>query len=118
MRNLPVLPLQEQLTTADGQRTLAQILLLSEARFLNLTAESMNLKLLLKTLFLIAILSLLVLMGMHNQQLVVFSLPPLLPKDQTLPAAIMYFGFFAVGVVTGTVLTAGRKKGSAKNAAQ
>ena len=78
----------------------------------------MNIKLLLKTLFTIAILSLLVLMGMHNQQLVEFSMPPLLPKAQTLPAAIMYFAFFAVGVVTGTILTAGKKKSSGKSAAQ
>ena len=78
----------------------------------------MNLKLLLKTLFTILILSLLVLMGMHNQQLVEFSMPPLLPKSQTLPAAIMYFAFFAVGLVTGTVLTAGKKKSSSKNSAQ
>jgi len=39
----------------------------------------------------------------------------LLPKTQTLPAAIMYFGFFAVGFLSGTVLTAGRKRGSAKS---
>jgi len=78
----------------------------------------MNLKLLLKTLFTIAILCLLVLMGMHNQQLVEFSMPPLLPKPQTLPAAIMYFAFFAVGLVTGTVLTAGKKKSAGKSSAQ
>ena len=78
----------------------------------------MNVKLLLKTLFLIAILSLLVLMGMHNQQLVEFSMPPVLPKSQTLPAAIMYFTFFAVGLITGTILTAGKKKSSTKSAAQ
>ena len=75
----------------------------------------MNTKLVLKTLFLIAILALLVLMGMHNQQMVVFSMPPLLPKDQTHPAAIMYFTFFAVGLLTGTVLTAGKKKSSSKS---
>lgn len=71
----------------------------------------MNPKLFLKTLFLIAILSLLVLMGMNNRQYVKLSLPPLVPKTQELPAALMYFGFFAVGVLTGTVLTAGGKKG-------
>jgi uncharacterized integral membrane protein len=70
----------------------------------------MNPKLLLKTLFLIAILSLLVLMGMNNRQTVKLSLPPLIPKTQELPAALMYFGFFAVGVLTGTVLTAGGGK--------
>ncbi|HLP78127.1 MAG TPA: hypothetical protein VK327_14560 [Candidatus Paceibacterota bacterium] len=75
----------------------------------------MNSKLLLKTLFMIAILSLLVLMGMHNQQTTELSLPPLVPKTQKLPAALMYFGFFAVGVLTGTVLTAGGKKGGGKS---
>jgi uncharacterized integral membrane protein len=74
----------------------------------------MNVRLLLKTLFMIAILSLLVLMGMHNQQVVELSLPPLIPRTQHLPAALMYFGFFAVGVLTGTVLTAGRKRGGGK----
>ena len=77
--------------------------------------EFMNMKLLLKTVFLIVILLLLVLMGMHNVQSVDLSMPPLLPKTQTLPAAIMYFGFFAVGFLSGTVLTAGRKRGSAKS---
>ena len=67
----------------------------------------MNAKILLKTLFLILILSLLVLMGMNNRQSVDLSLPPILPKKQTQPAALMYFAFFGVGVLTGTVLTAG-----------
>jgi uncharacterized integral membrane protein len=71
----------------------------------------MNMKLLLKTILLIAILSLLVIMGMNNQQKVELSMPPLLPKVQKLPAAFMYFGFFAVGVLTGTLLTAGNKGG-------
>jgi uncharacterized integral membrane protein len=71
---------------------------------------SMNAKLLLKTIFLMIVLLLLVIMGMHNQQMVRFALPPLLPHSVTQPAAIMYFGFFAVGVLTGTVLTAGGGK--------
>ncbi|MBM3824096.1 MAG: hypothetical protein FJ404_14620 [Verrucomicrobia bacterium] len=73
----------------------------------------MNAKLLFKTVFLIAILLLLVLIGMHNRSDVAFSLPPLLPKNVKMPAAIMYFSFFAVGVLTGTILTAGGgKKGA------
>ncbi len=67
----------------------------------------MNAKLLFKTIFLIIVLLLLVLMGMHNRKDVVFSLPPLIKESISQPAAIMYFGFFAVGVLTGTVLTAG-----------
>jgi len=71
----------------------------------------MNAKLLVKTTFVIAILLLLVIMGMHNQQTVELKMPPIIPKTQKLPAAIMYFGFFAIGVLSGTVLTAGRKAG-------
>jgi uncharacterized integral membrane protein len=76
----------------------------------------MNPKLLLKTIFVIAILSLLVIMGMNNRQDVELSMPPLLKKSQKAPAALMYFGFFAVGVLTGTVLTAGGKRGGSKKA--
>lgn len=63
----------------------------------------------------IAILALLVIMGMHNQQNVSLSMPPLLTKTQSFPAALMYFAFFAIGVLTGTVLTAGGKRGGGKS---
>ncbi|MFO1497409.1 MAG: hypothetical protein U1G07_03260 [Verrucomicrobiota bacterium] len=69
----------------------------------------MNAKLLLKTVFLMVVLLLLVIMGMYNRGLVPFMLPPLVRQPVSQPAAIMYFAFFAVGVLTGTVLTAGRK---------
>ena len=71
----------------------------------------MNIKLLLKTIFLVLILLLLVIMGMNNRQPVSLSLPPLLSKVQKMPAAMMYFAFFAVGVLSGTILTAGKKGG-------
>ncbi|MBI5801400.1 MAG: hypothetical protein HZA92_11875 [Verrucomicrobia bacterium] len=70
----------------------------------------MNAKLLLKTLFLLVVLFFLVLMGRENRGTVEFTLPPVLPQKITLPSAVMYFAFFAVGVVTGTVLTAGGGK--------
>jgi len=72
----------------------------------------MNIKLLLRTVFLVAILLLLVIMGMNNRQTVELSLPPILPRMQKLPAAIMYFGFFGVGLLSGTMLTAGKKSGA------
>ena len=73
----------------------------------------MNAKLILKTLFLIIILLVLVIMGMNNTARVAFTLPPILPKTVNSPAAYMYFAFFAIGVLTGTILTAGGgKKGS------
>jgi hypothetical protein len=76
----------------------------------------MNVKLLCKMVFLIVVLLLLVLMGMHNREWVDFRLPPLLNEKVSLRAAIMYFGFFAVGLLTGTILTAGsgKKGGSSK----
>ena len=74
----------------------------------------MNAKLLFKTVFLLLVLLLLVLMGMNNLKSVSFSLPPLI-KAFECKAAIMYFAFFAVGLITGTVLTAGG--GGAKRSA-
>jgi len=71
----------------------------------------MNAKLIFKTLFLITVLLLLVLMGMNNRGRVTLTLPPIINGLITLPAAIMYFAFFAVGVLTGTIVTAGRGKG-------
>lgn len=78
----------------------------------------MNAKLLLKMVFLMIMLLLLVLMGLNNRGTVSFSLPPLLPKAVNQPAAIMYFAFFAAGVLTGTILNAGggRKSGGGSGA--
>ena len=79
----------------------------------------MNAKLLLKTIFFILILLLLVLMGMHNRGSVDFTLPPLLRNVIHQPAALMYFAFFAVGVLTGTIMTAGTgKKGGGSRSAK
>jgi uncharacterized integral membrane protein len=49
---------------------------------------------------------------MNNRGTVSFSLPPLLSQTFKLPAALMYIGFFAIGLLTGTVLTAGNGKKS------
>lgn len=95
-----------------------QIVLRSRRIFPTLAAPTMNAKLFFKTVFLIAILLLLVLMGMNNRKTVELSLPPLLPKTQEMPAAIMYFGFFGVGVLTGTILTAGGKRGGSRTKAE
>jgi hypothetical protein len=76
----------------------------------------MNFKLLFKAILIIAVLALLVMMGKHNPQIVKLELPPLLPRPQEGPACYMYFGFFGVGFVVGTLLMAGGKKGSSKPA--
>ena len=79
----------------------------------------MNFKTLLKPVFLVAVLLLLVIMGMNNRQSVVLLLPPMLTKGLKLPAAIMYFGFFAVGFLSATVLSGGKKgAGSGKSKPQ
>jgi len=78
----------------------------------------MNFKLMFKTLLILAVLALLVLMGMNNKDKVILSLPPILPKELKQPAAIMYFGFFGVGFIVGTIMMAGgggRKGGSKTN---
>ena len=70
----------------------------------------MNAKLLLKTVFLLAVLFFLVLLGRENRGTVEFVLPPIIPEKITLPSAMMYYAFFAIGVITGTVMTAGSSK--------
>ena len=74
----------------------------------------MNLTMLIKMVFVTAIFLLLVLMGVHNRALVDFNLPPLLSPVVQKPAALMYFAFFAVGLITGAVLSAGRSKSPQK----
>ncbi|KAB2660643.1 MAG: hypothetical protein DVB32_04740 [Verrucomicrobia bacterium] len=78
----------------------------------------MNAKLIFKTLFLIVVLLLLVMMGMNNRGTVAFSLPPLLTKSVTQPAALMYIGFFAIGLLSGVILasgTGGKKSAASKS---
>jgi uncharacterized membrane protein YciS (DUF1049 family) len=72
----------------------------------------MNAKLLLKTIFIIAVFLLVIVMGMNNRQPVRFTMPLVLPRPQELPAALMYFAFFAVGFISGTVISGGKKGGS------
>ena len=72
----------------------------------------MNFKLIFKALFIIAVLALLVIMGMYNPQTVKLSMPRILPREQSLPAALMYFAFFGIGFVVGAVLMSGGGKKS------
>lgn len=77
----------------------------------------MSTRLLLKTLFFIMVLFLLVLMGMHNRNNVDFMLPPFLKQAIQQPAALMYFAFFAIGVLTGAIFSVGpgREGGKSKD---
>jgi uncharacterized membrane protein YciS (DUF1049 family) len=70
---------------------------------------------LIKLLFATAIFALLVLIGVYNRTEVDFNLPPLMAQVVKQPAALMYFAFFAVGLITGAVLSLGgngKKKSS------
>jgi uncharacterized integral membrane protein len=76
----------------------------------------MNFKLLAKAVLIIAILALLVMMGMHNRKDATLDLPPILPQTQHAPACYIYYGFFGVGFLVGTLLMAGgTKKGGGKS---
>ncbi len=72
----------------------------------------MNFKLIFKALLIIAVLALLVIMGMHNRESVTLSMPKILPHDQSLPAAMMYFAFFGLGFLVGAVMMSGCGKKS------
>ena len=76
-------------------------------------------KLFLKTIFVMAVLALLVMMGLNNRSSVSFALPPVLPKAISQQAALMYFAFFAVGFVTATIIrgSSGGKGGSSSGGA-
>jgi hypothetical protein len=78
----------------------------------------MNLIQVFKTLFFMVVLMFLVLMGLHNRRTVNFALPPVLQDELRQPAAIMYFGFFSVGVVTGTVAALSTRKPSGGKSAK
>jgi len=77
----------------------------------------MNFKLLLKALLIVAVLALLVIMGVYNnKETATLEMPHILPSRLQSPACFMYFGFFGVGFLAGTLLMAGGKKGSSKPA--
>jgi uncharacterized integral membrane protein len=72
-------------------------------------------RLIFKTVLIIALLLLLVIMGMNNQQIVELRMKPLTNEVQKQPAAIMYFGFFAVGLLAGALLMTGKRGGGGKS---
>ena len=73
----------------------------------------MNIKLIFKSLVIIAFLVLLVIMGLNNPETVKLSMPNILPPNKVqLPAALMYIAFFGAGFLVGAILMAGGKKSS------
>jgi uncharacterized integral membrane protein len=70
----------------------------------------MNIKLFLRTLVFLAILFVMLYVGMNNLQPIRFSFPIASDKAVEQPAALIFFGIFAVGVLAGVVLGAGGGK--------
>jgi len=71
----------------------------------------MSFKSVFKSVVFLAILFAMLYVGMNNPQKIDFSFPIVFQKKITESAALIYFGVFAVGVLAGTVLTAGGGKG-------
>ena len=71
----------------------------------------MSFKVLFKSIVFLAILFVMLYIGVNNRQSADFYFPVLLDKKLTTDAAMIYFGMFAVGVIAGTLLTAGGGKG-------
>ena len=63
-----------------------------------------------KLVFAVVIVALLVMTSLNNSGQVDFNFPPLLTQGVKQPAALMYFGFFAIGLVSGAIFSIGRKQ--------
>ena len=74
----------------------------------------MNFKVLLRSLVFLLVLFVVLYAGINNTREIEFSFPLAAPKSIREPAALIFFALFAVGVLGGTMLTAGSGKGGAK----
>ena len=77
----------------------------------------MSIKLILRTIVFLALLFVVVYVGLTNPREIDFYFPLASPKPVHQPAALIYFGVFAIGVLAGTMLHAGggSKRGAAKS---
>ncbi len=77
----------------------------------------MSFKAVLKSIVFLAILFVMLYVGMNNTNEIDFSFPVASKDKIHATAALIYFGVFAVGVLAGTVLSAGGgKRGSGEGA--
>jgi hypothetical protein len=75
------------------------------------------LKAVVKTIALLAILFVMLYVGMNNRHAIDFSFPVAGTTDKApihAPAALIYFGVFAIGLIAGTILAYGGGKSGAK----
>ena len=78
----------------------------------------MSFKAVLKSIAFLAILFVMLYVGMNNTDTINFSFPVALKERIKAPAAILFFGMFAVGVLAGTLLHSGgggSKRSSSKD---
>ena len=73
-------------------------------------------KIILRALVFLALLFLVVYVSMNNTHSVDFFFPALSAKKLSITAAILFFAFFAIGVLAGTMLTASNQSSSAESA--
>jgi uncharacterized membrane protein YciS (DUF1049 family) len=71
----------------------------------------MSFKSVLKSIVFLAILFVMLYVGVNNPHRIDFYFPVWFTNKVSYPAAFIYFGVFAIGVLAGTVLTAGGGKG-------
>ena len=79
------------------------------------------LKAVVKTIVLLAILFVMLYVGMNNGHTIDFKFPVAGATDKSpihAPAALIYFGVFAVGLLAGTILAVGGKGGSKRSGAK
>jgi uncharacterized membrane protein YciS (DUF1049 family) len=75
----------------------------------------MNFKVLFRLLVCLAIFFVMMYIGMNNTERIVFSFPLAFTHDVHAPAAFIFFGIFAVGVLGGAVLAAGSGGGGGRS---
>jgi uncharacterized membrane protein YciS (DUF1049 family) len=78
----------------------------------------MSFKVLFKAIVFLVILFVMLYIGVNNRQSADFYFPVLLDKKLTTDAAMIYFGMFAVGVIAGTLLTAGGGAAKSRSASK
>jgi len=76
----------------------------------------MSFKVFFKTVVFLVVLFVMLYVGLENRQSADFYFPVMQQKKYTTDAALIYYAMFAVGVLTGMVLTAGSGKGGRSKA--
>ena len=83
------------------------------------TLATMSIKLLLRILVFLALLFVILYVGMTNPKEIDFYFPLVSPKPNApilhQPAALIYFGIFAIGVLAGAMFNAGGGKKSSRS---